>query len=192
MGRLEQLTTFVAEVHPDLDLYSYYQLLEINERARPDEIRAAFYRQAARLHPDRFAGLDTGDVRAKLTAIYARVAEAYKVLSEPRRRAAYDAGLADGQLRYIEVEREKKGPQNPEDAVSRPETKKFLRMALTALRSGDLKGAHINFKFALTYEPQNAWLKQQLAGVEDQLRARGTMPPAQRSGGEGGFSGGAP
>ena len=177
MGRVEELRRFVEEVYPDLDLYSYYQLLELEAGASADEIRAAFYRQAARLHPDRFAGLAEGGVREKLVAIYARIAEAYKVLSDGRRRAAYDGGVAQGHMRYVEVERERKGPQNPEDAVSRPEAKKFLRLALQAQRSGDHKGAAMNFKFALSYEPGNEWLQQQTAAAEAQYKAKGSMSP---------------
>jgi len=174
MGRIDELRAFVEEVHPDLDLYSYYQLLELEPSASAAHIRAAFYRQAARLHPDRFAGLAEPGLRDKLVAIYARIAEAYKVLSDSRKRAAYDAGMAQGQMRYQEVEREKKGPQNPEDAVTKPEAKKFLRLALTAQRAGDFKGAAMNFKFALSYEPSNEWLRQQAAAAEAIYKARGT------------------
>jgi len=174
MGRIDELRAFVEEVHPDLDLYSYYQLLELPPSASSADIRAAFYRQAARLHPDRFAGLADPGVRDKLVAIYARIAEAYKVLSDGKRRAAYDAGMSQGQMRYQEVEREKKGPQNPEDAVTKPEAKKFLRLALTAQRAGDLKGAAMNFKFALSYEPSNEWLQQQAASAEAVYKAKGT------------------
>jgi DnaJ-class molecular chaperone len=174
MSRLDELRAFVDEVHPDLDLYSYYQLLELDEGASPTDVRAAFYRQAARLHPDRFAGLADAALRARLVAIYARIAEAYKVLSDARKRAAYDAGKAQGRLRYQEVERERKGPQNPEEQVSRPETKKFLRLAMQAQRAGDVKGAAMNFKFALSYEPSNEWLREQTRHAEAEYKARGT------------------
>jgi len=76
VGRLEQLRAFLDEVHPDLDLYSYYQLLELEENASLADVRAAFYRQAARLHPDRFAGLGDPALLAKLVASGADRAEA--------------------------------------------------------------------------------------------------------------------
>jgi DnaJ-class molecular chaperone len=176
VSRVDQLAAFVEQVWPDLDLFTYYQLLEIAEDASPGDVRVAFYRQAARLHPDRFAGLGNPALRKRLVAIYARVAEAYKILSEPRKRSAYDAGLATGQVRYVETDREKKGPQNPEDAVSVPQAKKFLRLALQGARSGDWKGAHMNFKFALSYEPTNEYLLAKMAEAEQELKTR------QRSG----------
>jgi DnaJ-class molecular chaperone len=176
VSRVDQLAAFVQQVWPDLDLFTYYQLLEISEDAAPDDVRAAFYRQAARLHPDRFAGLADSALRKQLVAIYARVAEAYKILSEPRKRAAYDSGLDAGQVRYVETDREKKGPQNPEDAVSAPQAKKFLRLALQGARAGDWKGAHMNLKFALSYEPSNEYLRRKMAEAEQELKTR------QRSG----------
>jgi DnaJ-class molecular chaperone len=171
MGRIEELSAFVEGVFPDLDLYNYYQLLEIEEQARVDEVRAAFYRQASRLHPDRFGGkLGNPTTKEKLGTIYARIAEAYKVLSEPKKRASYDAALKTGTLRYVEVEREKKGPQNPEDVCKKPEAKKFARLAMQNLRAGDIKGANQNFKFALAYEPENPFLKEQAATTEAELK----------------------
>jgi curved DNA-binding protein CbpA len=175
MGRTDELRAFVEEVHPDLDLYTYYQLLELPEGAPLAEIRQAFYRQAARLHPDRFAGLADEVVRAKLVAVYARIAEAYRVLSDPKKREGYDLGVRSGQLRYVETEREKKGPQSPEDSLQRPEAKKFLRLALQASRAGDAKGAHMNLKFALSYEPHSTYLQEQLAAAEAQLKAKGSF-----------------
>jgi DnaJ-class molecular chaperone len=179
MSRLAELVTFIEDTYSDLDLYSYYQLLELDERADAEAIRSAFYQQAARLHPDRFATLRDDVVRQKLTAIYARIAEAYKVLSDPRKRPLYDAGIRKGQLRYLDMEREKRGPQNPEDAVERPDAKKFVRLALQAQRAGDLKGAHMNFKFALAYESDNAYLREQIGALEAELARRSTMAPGE-------------
>jgi DnaJ-class molecular chaperone len=180
MGRQEDLAAFLSGVYPDLDLYTYYQLLEVAEDATAEDVRAAFYRQAARLHPDRFAGMSDPAVKRHLVAIYARIAEAYKVLSDGRKRPLYDAGIRQGQLRFVDVEREKKGPQNPEDSVQKPDAKKFLRLALQAQRAGDHKGAFMNFKFALSYEPGNEYLRKQLAAAEAQYKARGTVLPSSK------------
>jgi hypothetical protein len=175
MGRVEELCAFVEVVYPELDLYNYYQLLEVEPKARAEEIKAAFYRQAARLHPDRFANLPGGNTRQQLMAIYARIAEAYKVLADSQKRKAYDANLPAGQLRFIAVEREKKGPQNPEDQITHPEAKKFFRLGLQAMRVNDVKGCVMNLKFALNYEPDNGLIKQQLAEAEQRAKNSGSM-----------------
>ena len=59
-----------------------YALLEVDPRAPPAAIAAAFRRKARVLHPD-VAG--TGDAAA-----FIRVKEAYDILSDEHRRAAYD------------------------------------------------------------------------------------------------------
>jgi hypothetical protein len=71
---------------------NYYEVLAVARGASADEIRAAYRRAARRHHPDR-GGTHADMVRAN---------EAWKVLSDPVRRAAYDAVLtapADGDAR---------------------------------------------------------------------------------------------
>jgi DnaJ-class molecular chaperone len=62
-----------------------YAVLGVSISASAREIRTAYRRLAVSLHPDR-AGRDS-------TAAFQDVAAAYEVLSEPARRARYDAGL---------------------------------------------------------------------------------------------------
>jgi curved DNA-binding protein CbpA len=173
-SREDALKRYLAEVYPDLDLYSYYQLLEVPGDAPSDAIREAFYRKAAELHPDRFPLLDDPAAREQLVTIYARIAEGYRILGDVRKRAAYDGGLAAGQMRFAPVERERKGPRNPEEAVAHPQAKRFLRLGLQAELAGDLKGAVMNLKFAKSFEPANETLTELLAKAEQRLKARGT------------------
>ena len=65
----------------------YYQLLDVSEKASAAEVKAAYRRQARRYHPDLNAGNSHAEERFKL------VAEAYRTLGEPERRADYDAWL---------------------------------------------------------------------------------------------------
>lgn len=61
-----------------------YRLLGVEPGAGPDEIKRAYKRMAARLHPDRHPG-DTG-ARAR----FEQLANAYRVLADPVSRARYD------------------------------------------------------------------------------------------------------
>jgi hypothetical protein len=61
----------------------YYALLQVAPGADPEVISAAYRRLALRYHPDRNAGTDAA-------AMMVRINEAYEVLSDPRKRAAYD------------------------------------------------------------------------------------------------------
>ncbi len=66
----------------NLDPAGLYARLEVDPATAPDEIAAAFRRKARVLHPD---VVGTGDAEA-----FIRVKEAYDVLGDPLRRAAYD------------------------------------------------------------------------------------------------------
>lgn len=65
----------------------YYQLLDVAEKATAAEIKTAYRRQARRYHPDVNEGNPIAEERFKL------IAEAYRTLGEPARRADYDAWL---------------------------------------------------------------------------------------------------
>lgn len=65
----------------------YYQLLDIGRGATAAEVKLAYRRQARLFHPDLNQGNPEAEERFKL------VAEAYRTLGEPERRADYDAWL---------------------------------------------------------------------------------------------------
>lgn len=65
----------------------YYELLDIDAAATPEEVKKAYYRQARRYHPDRNAGDPAAEERFKL------VAEAYRVLGDADQRYQYDGWL---------------------------------------------------------------------------------------------------
>lgn len=160
---LDQLASFARLVEPTLGDRSYYELLNVEPHVDMPTIRRAFYAVAAKLHPDRYAAMPDQDARRKLETIYARIAEGYRVLSDPQKRAAYDEGLKLGQKRLTLTSRERRGPTNPEDQLKHPEAKKFFRLGLIALGNRDYKGAALNFNFARTYEPGAAVIAEKLA-----------------------------
>lgn len=73
-------------------MISYYRLLGVDPLAPVDEIKKAFRREIARYHPDKVQHLgkefqDLATVRA------AELTQAYQVLSDEKRRTAYDQEL---------------------------------------------------------------------------------------------------
>ena len=62
----------------------YYEVLGVQRTADAAEIKAAFRRQAMEHHPDRNGGCENAAGRFK------EINEAYSVLSDPNKRAAYD------------------------------------------------------------------------------------------------------
>jgi Ca-activated chloride channel family protein len=65
---------------------NYYTFLGLTRNASADDIRRAYFDAAQRLHPDK--NTTPGD-----TELFLDSQEAYEVLSNPKKRAAYDAAL---------------------------------------------------------------------------------------------------
>jgi molecular chaperone DnaJ len=61
-----------------------YEVLELPSNATPDEIRASFRRLGARHHPDRHQDSPAAHARFK------EINAAYQILSDPKKRAAFD------------------------------------------------------------------------------------------------------
>ena len=66
-----------------MEFKDYYKALGVSKDARPDEIKKAFRKLARKYHPDINSG-------AAAEAKFKDVNEAYEVLKDPERRAAYD------------------------------------------------------------------------------------------------------
>lgn len=78
----------------------YYTLLDIEENSSPEEIRAAFKKQALKWHPDRNKGLDTTDQMQKIN-------EAYLILKDFEARERYNKEY----WRFKEYQKSSKAPK---------------------------------------------------------------------------------
>ena len=73
-------------------LRTWYDVLGVQPSANAAEVRAAYRRCAHELHPDLHRDLQPDDAAAGEVAMR-MVNEAWSVLGDPARRAAYDRGL---------------------------------------------------------------------------------------------------
>lgn len=85
----------------------YYELLEVPAAATKQELRSAYHRLAMRYHPDHNGDNPAAEERFKL------IAEAWRTLSDPEKRAEYDDWL----------ERHKRYAHMPELATMRRRTR---------------------------------------------------------------------
>ncbi|MBC7449201.1 MAG: DnaJ domain-containing protein, partial [Hymenobacteraceae bacterium] len=81
---------------------THYDLLGVPPAASGAEVRAAYRRLAVRYHPDKHYG------NPHFEELFKQVAEAYRVLSDPARRAAYDAVLLAGRQRQATMLRQQR------------------------------------------------------------------------------------
>ena len=86
----EAFRTRVDTIYRNLDRLSHYQVLEISAHSSEQQIKLAYQMRVMEFHPDRFASHPNEDFRRKLYEITKAVTEALRVLSDTKRRQAYD------------------------------------------------------------------------------------------------------
>merc|ERR1719494_1155574 len=69
----------------------YYKVLAVSKDSSDDQIKKAYRREALKHHPDRHSGA-TEDVKKQEEVLFKEVNEAYSILSDPKKRGAYDRG----------------------------------------------------------------------------------------------------
>lgn len=162
----QQFKGRIEKIHSQLKLYSYYQLLNLQEDADVGQIRSQFHRMALSMHPDRFTTHPDADLRKKVYAVYKGVTEAYRVLMNPEHRREYDEALQRGEKQVGRKKRKVSMMVRPEQALTNAQAKKFYRLATDAERRGDSKSARINYKFAMDLEGEHPMLLERLAALE--------------------------
>ncbi len=93
LRRSSKLRRQILEMHAKLEEIDYWQLLEIERDALPAKIKKAYLKKAKRLHPDMAAQLGLEDVKTEANELFAAIARAHEVLTDPDERRAYEAQL---------------------------------------------------------------------------------------------------
>lgn len=130
------------ETRKTLDEMSYYELLDVPPDATRDAIKRAFHEFALDFHPDGSAG----EERVKLSTIYRRGAEAYRVLMDAESRARYDVSLKEGVVRLSE------DTKAPVKRILSTAARPFVMKAKQAMQSGNTSVAKLNLQIALRHD----------------------------------------
>ncbi len=175
----KRLSKRVRTVHRLLDEVDYYQLLGLERTASPDALRNAYFDLSLEFHPDRFFLLRSGDLKEKIYEIYRRIAEAHRVLSDERKRRAYNeahegtnAKRATPELRADSSLPQPALGEGTVDVTSQiaavAETQQglgFVDLAREAFGHGDFNAARMHLIFARAHEPGNVSVQSALQMV---------------------------
>ncbi len=149
----------------------YYELLHLRRDAATGEVKKAYHDTSRVFHPDVNRDLDR-DLRDAVRVISMRVCEAYSVLRHPRRRRAYDDRLDAGEgLRIRLAEAEATAARQASEAREGKtrEGRQFHQLARRDQQREDWAAASRNLQTALTFEPDNAGFREELAVVRKKL-----------------------
>jgi curved DNA-binding protein CbpA len=75
---------------------NFYQLLEVPKTASEEDIKKAYFQMARRFHPDRFDRKTVTAFKGQIDEVFDSITNAYRILSNKDKRAAYDSGSAPG------------------------------------------------------------------------------------------------
>jgi hypothetical protein len=73
---------------------NYYEILKVSPKATRTEIKSAYRRLARKLHPDKNHGSE------ETARAFAKIAEAWEVLRDPKSRSIYDKRLLHAQMHH--------------------------------------------------------------------------------------------
>lgn len=155
-----------------LDHSTYYELLGILEIASESAIQDAFHKFSESFHPDRHRG-QSDELRTAVTHIYRRGAEAYGVLRDPLKRAAYDVAMNQGQLRWNPGQTVEGAPAQLSDLASLCKTKAgalHARQAERAITEKDWNSGSALLRKALLAEGGNRELEKRSAELIDLVK----------------------
>ena len=159
-----------------LEHQSYYDILGLHSQAPHHQVVAAFDSASVRYHPDRYAQLRSSPwgeaIWQEANRVYKAMTEAYGVISDKKARTSYDQALAEGALRLSSsaaLKAKASGPQSLEMLGQSAASKKFLRLAQTDVVTQNWPSALQNLRFALSMEPGNEKIAQEIAQIESRL-----------------------
>jgi curved DNA-binding protein CbpA len=89
----ESFVDKVEDMYDRLAKTDFYHILDVEKKASHDKIKKAYYRIAKVFHPDRHFSLPSEALKNKLHTIFAKITEAYRVLSDQTMRSEYDESL---------------------------------------------------------------------------------------------------
>jgi curved DNA-binding protein CbpA len=171
-GTSDAVRAQILEAHARVTTRDHFEVLGVPPTAKPAEVKAAFLRLAKQFHPDVHHQPALADLRDKLTAVFARLTEAYQVLSEPMARAAYEAQSSLSNSRVSAAKAEAQAP-----AAEAPPVMDSLQARQRA--EAAVTQAEEHFAAGLYWEVLQALDESVLASLQGRAASRGRSLKAQ-------------
>ncbi len=87
--RIFRAVADIERMYARIDEEDHFRLLGLDRDASPEQVKARYVALAKRWHADAFSGIELGEHRAKLDAIFQRIAQANEALQDPERRTEH-------------------------------------------------------------------------------------------------------
>jgi tetratricopeptide (TPR) repeat protein len=151
----------VRNTYRRIDWLSHYELLGVRNDAPVEEIHQAYFERSRLFHPDLRHREDLAHCEKELTTVFERLKTAHETLSDPARRAEYDATLAAPPVPVATLS----------ESTSNPQARKQLaaqnyRRARALIEQKDYHPAVEMLREAIRFVPDSAEYRFALAQVE--------------------------
>ncbi|MCB0393855.1 MAG: DnaJ domain-containing protein [Bdellovibrionales bacterium] len=98
---LESMIGRLKKIESELETQTHFEILGINQRARPGDIKKAYHELAKVFHPDRVSSSSSSELKTLVDRVFSRMTKAYEVLSDETLRGSYLKELEQGQAEKI-------------------------------------------------------------------------------------------
>jgi tetratricopeptide (TPR) repeat protein len=126
-----------------LERQDHFQIFGADRDTDPEKIKAAYKTLAKQWHADAYAGLDIGDAKDMLDAIFKRITNAYESISDPKKRVEY----------MVLLDRQSRGMSTDVNAILSAE--RMFDDALVKIRRRDWTGAKKLLEDAMALNPDD-------------------------------------
>ncbi len=158
-------------IHENLEKWTYYELLEVDRKADKEAVKKAYRERSKDWHPDGFRAKKLGAFKKLVEAVFKRLTEAQRVLTDVKARLAYDqsvvfepteeemkellwrAGAEEREKRREEERLQKRIAKNPV-LLKKQQAKEFYEAALALEAEGKLMEARRQAQMAVAYDPK--------------------------------------
>ncbi len=160
----------MKEVYQRIETSNYYNFLGLTPSATREEIKHAYMTIAKKYHPDKFRKAQS-ELKKMSYEIAKRANEAFAVLNHPNRKRVYDEALKKNpNLTRFDFKIKLNYSENPEDTIQNEQVRRFVILAVKAMKFGEFKQAKTQLSLANSMEPGNTYIQELIQKVDKNLK----------------------